>query len=83
MEALSLNLNSYAEIKLTDSGLKVLKETPFTEALQKQAAENDGVIKDQLWSIMNIFGDRMVIGNPEPFDMNILVYKDTKGELTP
>lgn len=83
MEVVNINFNSYAEVKLTDFGLKVLKDTPFTEALQKQATENDGVIKDQLWSIMSIFGEYLIMGNPEPFSMDFKVFGYTKEELTP
>lgn len=85
-----INFNSSVQIKLTAEGLKILKKK-YNELLSTMTKESheiagefelpdfdkDGYTKMQLWQVMNIFGEYMVVGNPNPpFESSIRISEE-------
>ncbi len=82
------NINDYVNIKLTETGIAILKNRH--DNILKNYANNPEVLKIlgefnapiddngytqmQLWEVMHIFGDYLYHGNPNlPFEMNITI----------
>lgn len=84
-----VNANMYVKVKLKEFGVSILKEQH--EELNRRIEESggkgfgefelkvdkDGYYKMPLWSLMNTFGNVMVMGKEIPFDMDIII---TNGE---
>ena len=75
------NVNDYVWVKLTPVGLKIL-ERNFYELrrafpnLPKQFTpplmDDEGYTKYQMWSLMNDFGNYMVMGGQSPFETDVI-----------
>jgi hypothetical protein len=84
-----VNFNEYVKVKLTEEGIKILKEQH--EELNRTIREHNGTglgefnLKQdefgytsfQLWSLMNHFGYYMTLGGEPPFESEIVI---TNGE---
>ena len=76
------NVNDYVWVKLTPVGLKIL-ERNFCELrrafpnLPKQftppPTDDEGYTKYQMWSLMNDFGNYMVMGGQSPFETDVIL----------
>lgn len=74
------NLNDYVNIKLTETGIAILKEE-HDKYLKEYAGEfkypeidENGYTQMQMWEVMQIFGKYMYNGNPNlPFEPNIAI----------
>ncbi len=74
------NINYPVYVKLTDTGIAIMKEqhkerqlgypnhtTPFIG----KGVDDDGFSKWQLWDLMNVFGGHMTMGLELPFETTI------------
>ncbi|WP_178137406.1 hypothetical protein [Tepidibacter thalassicus] len=80
----SFNYNQEVKVKLTQLGLKILKERHdrLNEELKSRGhkglnkftvkIDENGYSSFQLWDLMNIFGEYMAIGCETPFDGNMI-----------
>jgi hypothetical protein len=74
------NINNFVKVKLTQKGIDILKRNH--DDLNKRCngvldefelkLDEDGYYKDQLWSIMQSFGEHMYLGVCEPFETEII-----------
>ncbi|PAD85069.1 hypothetical protein CHH57_01800 [Niallia circulans] len=83
-----VNMNEYVKVKLTDYGIKILKEQHETlnEKIKTRGGigigdfkvdiDEDGYTKFQLWSLMNHFGHTTTITSDIPFELDIIFVKD-------
>ncbi|MBX4266552.1 hypothetical protein [Clostridium estertheticum] len=84
-DLVSIKLNDYVKIKLTDVGIKILKGRH--DELNSRIANNggvnimgefklrldkDGYYKMQLWDLINTFGDNVDVGLDIPFESKII-----------
>lgn len=72
------NINEYVRVKLTASGKLIYREYFDSLGLQSKEAEaqiakaiKGDWLQEQLWVVMRIFGEHMVMGMPMPFEANI------------
>lgn len=79
-----MNINDIVKVKLTQVGIDILKN--YHEEIKKEIdvdikieIDSDGYYTDQLWHIMYIFGGRMVMGAPMPFETEIIIKEREKG----
>jgi hypothetical protein len=82
---MKVNLNQKVSFKLTSYGAKILdkhKEKLFDimpdvgmEAINDYTCpiNKDGYRESQLWQLMQIFGDKMFIGDDTPFKNNEII----------
>lgn len=80
------NLNSHVTVTLTEMGIQILEDrwnyscdrfpgldhSHFENKL-KEIRNNGGVYRDQMHSIINIFGDHIGLGKKLPFETDIVV----------
>lgn len=71
-EIVKLNVNAWCQVKLTKYGLEIInKSCPAVLESSFKFNEKTNEYKDELWSLMNIFGEHMWMGNRNtPFENN-------------
>tara|TARA_Y100000310_G_scaffold22673_1_gene21685 strand:+ start:550 stop:837 length:288 start_codon:yes stop_codon:yes gene_type:complete len=89
---MNFNINNWVKVKLNDKGYQILvdKEKELealvpswkAESVEhfKAKADKDGYSKYQMWDFMRTFGDKIPMGCPLPFDVNIIIDCDNKEE---
>lgn len=77
---IAFNLNWYVKVKLTETGMRHLMDRhlemfEFWDRYGKMMPEylppkfdSDGYTKYQMWHLMQIFGSKMHMGGPLPFE---------------
>lgn len=78
MNNFKFNMNDSVKIKLTNKGIDILKEQynelkkyyPNIGEFQLNL-DKEGYYKQQLWSVMQIFGRDIGMGNELPFETEI------------
>lgn len=89
------NMNQTVKVKLTDLGLKILKEKhektreemrntigiDIGEFDQNERLDKVGYYREQLWVVMQIFGPHMETGNNIPFETDILLLSDEEDRI--
>ncbi len=83
---MEFNINHHVKVKLTDAGIRILKEQhdQMDREIQERGGKGLGIFtvtKDeqgytrfQLWKLMNIFGESLTMGNNDvPFDTTIVI----------
>lgn len=79
-----LNMNESVKVKITDFGIKVLKQRhdELNEKIKARGGkgtkfelklDEDGYYTTQLWHLMNIFGEYAGLAAEPPFDINIVI----------
>ena len=66
-----LNINSVIKVQLTARGREILKlryaeeviNMPNVSGLNMPEPDDKGYIRLQLWHLMNLFGEEMILGN--------------------
>lgn len=80
---MKMNLNDTVKVKLTDEGIKILKERYqyFNRMLAKQSIpiepfelklDAEGYYHAQLWHLLEDFGDKVFLGCEVPFENNVI-----------
>jgi repressor LexA len=86
---LPFNANEYVRVKLTDLGLRLLREKhgafraqhpKFIREFVPPAVDEEGYSKFQLWALMQDLGEHVGLGKALPFDCNILFGVNEKAE---
>lgn len=84
MADFKFNVNQQVKVKLTEKGIKILKEkhdslnehiisrggTPLGEF--ELRLDEDGYYRTQLWCLMHDFGKHMFIGTDNPFETDMI-----------
>lgn len=65
---MKVNINQLCEVELTEEGILHLKRK--MSYIMKTSWYNDGVLTTELWSLMNIFGDKMYMSDDQMFKEN-------------
>jgi hypothetical protein len=78
MQEIKFNMNDYVKIKLNDYGKECYikhyeKIAPMLGYQPEAKVDEDGYYKDQLHSIINIFGEYIGLGCLCPFDTEIIL----------
>ena len=76
MKEIEFNLNNYAKVKLTEKGMDVLLKEYGDQGLLPSFVSDkivDGWYRDQLHSIIEIFGPHLGIGFNNPIEMGIVL----------
>lgn len=81
-----INFNDKVRVQLTDHGVDILKKQhELLDAMLKQqgntdglgefvvSIDEDGLTSFQLWQLMQTFGEHMVMGMNEPFEMQAMM----------
>lgn len=89
MAEIDFNVNHYAKVKLTPLGEAILKKKhenlmlklkkhcdDFIEYPFNLKLDEDGYYKDQLWCIMQTFGNYVNLSGQPPFETNIILCKE-------
>lgn len=88
MERVTFNANDYVYVKLTEKGLRILREQdarlrklwPQLPPYREPLPDERGFFRCQLWELMQNFGPHMGMGLNNCFDMDIEFDKsDLKG----
>lgn len=85
---MKINLNEKVKVKLTDLGIKILKQDhDKTNELLKQHGgkgnpfilrlDEEGYYETQLWHLMSVFGQHLGSGLDSPFDMDLVLNETT------
>jgi len=66
------NINAWCQVKLTNYGISIVKETcPHTLESKLRYNKKTKIYKDELWDLMRTFGQCMWMGNRDtPFENN-------------
>jgi len=84
-----INANSMVRVKLTNYGRDIYYHQ-YDETNERAGREvitpsypklEDGYLKDQLWSVMHIFGKYIDLGARRPFDADIVIDDDLVEEF--
>ena len=80
MKEVSFNLNHYVKVKLTERGVNILRKNynklphELTEKYPFQIKlTGDGYYKNQMWQIMQDFGEYIGMGMDTPFETEIIL----------
>ena len=77
---MKFNINGYVEVKLTDTGIEILKNEHdyyqnFRPADKREHFElkltDDGLYRTQAWCLFETFGSHVGMGKPTPFETEI------------
>lgn len=72
-----LNVNQRCRVKLTELGIRHYREHWRRYGIEAEPkTDADGWYRDQLWSVMSIFGDALFCGGRIPFETEIVVEPD-------
>ena len=63
------NTNSYVKVKLNPFGIEVMKQ----KGIEIPKQDKDGYCQMQMWQVMNIFGEYMLVYLDPPFKQDILI----------
>jgi len=75
-----LNINDYVKVKLTEGGYEVFNDYYNNLNLDPDDylfIDDDGWLKIQLWTMMNIFGSSCYTGCFQLFEGNIVKIKES------
>lgn len=75
MKFIDFNINHSVKVKLTESGKKHYIEwhLKLNVACDCPAIDNEGYCEFQMHDLMNIFGERIIMGCPLMFNTNIKI----------
>jgi hypothetical protein len=82
---IEFNINEYVKVKLTDAGRKELKKqhtdlySRYHQTIpeyQPPKEDEEGYSKWQLWHLMSTFGDKLYLGCPNMFELDIRIIGD-------
>ena len=84
-----INVNSMVRVKLTNYGRDIYyhqydetnERFPSAFIAPSYPKTEDGYLKDQLWSVMHIFGKYLALGARRPFDADIVIDDDLVEEF--
>ena len=83
------NINQYAKVKLTEMGKEILlkRHNELNDQLAARGAQGLGMFilkldeggyyKDQLWRIMQVFGEQLFNGAEVPFETEIILINES------
>jgi hypothetical protein len=86
---MKMNINQYVKVRLTEKGKEILlnDHNRIDQQLKESGAkglgtfilklDKDGYYKDQLWNIMSVFGDYMLMGTDLPFETEIEIVEES------
>ena len=79
---MKININDNIKVKLTEHGLKLLKEhygqlNKMFNVKKEVKLDENGYFTQQLWSVMQIFGTYMYNGAPTIFENNSIEIDDS------
>lgn len=78
MKELEFNANQYVKVKLTEHGLRVMRDWYGDRVYNMAEKDEHGYTKVQMWHIMHIFGEHMTLGAKPVFDMNMILCMDAE-----
>ena len=75
MSEVKFNINEIVKVKLTDFGVKVLKQSYTRYGLEslKIIKDEEGYTKFQMWELMSTYGKYMGLARENVFDLNIKI----------
>ncbi|MCK9156729.1 MAG: hypothetical protein M0P12_11615 [Paludibacteraceae bacterium] len=74
-----MNINDNVYVFLTDAGKRILKEKAAWTFLSPVYDEKTGLLCEQLWFIMSVFGPHIWLGMPETlFRKNMIYFEKPK-----
>ncbi len=70
-----LNLNSEVWFKLNPRGRSIVEksESAYLLKIWDEKKDDDGYTREQLWTVMNIFGPHLVMGFDQPIETVIKI----------
>ncbi|MDQ0492754.1 hypothetical protein [Paenibacillus brasilensis] len=79
-----INFNEYVKVKLTETGLKILREqcNELNSYIGQRGGskvfgihnktDDEGYTRFQIWDLINTFGTHLTMGLPEPFESTMI-----------
>jgi hypothetical protein len=71
MNMKKININDMVQVKLTERGIRHMKENDSVMA-EFHFDKNTKTVRTELWQLMNTFGDTMYMGAEQMFENNVV-----------